>query len=107
MSDLWVCSRWNTEPKDSEKHKVRDVNKSFYQVLDAIDDYLPYLPKSDYIPCPAPEQWEPVEVTVGSLDVRTGIQHILCHYPQDPIGYVQFSDKGYRVVSLVVERRTR
>jgi len=61
----WVCSKWNTEPKDGEKWEVIDEAAYEYEVafrlyaehLDA-DHY--FLPKSDYVECAAPEVWRDV-----------------------------------------------
>lgn len=66
--------------------------------------YRHFIPKSEYIPCPAPEQWERVEVSLDSRSKnRTAV--LLSpglHLP--PIAEIYCAD-GYRVRSLVVERR--
>lgn len=108
MSEQWVCSRWNTQPKDSEKWLV--TGETFYEWL--INPRVEhcsshFVPKSDYIPCQAPEQWEPVEVRMIGCNSGDGI---LIVSPCDDkvggvIGTINFHSPGYRVRSLVVERR--
>jgi len=64
----WVCSKWNTNPKDEEKWEVLDIHH--FQTDDtwrvankyhSHDGAYLYLPKSDYVETAAPERW--VDVT--------------------------------------------
>lgn len=104
---IWVCSKWNTEPKDSEKRQVRDVNESYYQAVKSVDGYIPYFLKSDYIPCAPPEQWERVEAEVEQETHRDGSRCVRVDgkYVGKYVGRINLVP-NYRVVSLVVERRT-
>ena len=69
----WVCSKWNTEPKDSEKWEVLSENKHEYVVRAkdgnvVLNEYV--IPKRDYVECPGPEVWRDVtdrlQVTDGN-----------------------------------------
>lgn len=104
MSNLWVCSKWNTEPKNEEKWCVLSDLGTYWQVKAKISTEETWdLPKCDYRPCPAPEQWERVdELKLGNPDGR----HV--HFYDGKgnfIGDVEFQHSDYRVRSLVVERR--
>lgn len=110
MSDLWVCSRWNTEPKDEEKHKVIVIGPC-YESLEKYDGYHYYFPVDEYVPCPAPEQWERVEVKLKWIAVPemkakgAFIGEAVNTGAEIMAGQMRFYYDGYRVVSLVVERR--
>jgi len=66
----WVCSRWNTEPKDSEKWEVRHEIANYWAVKNRLDCGTDvWLPKSNYVECAAPERW--VDVT-DKLSITDG-----------------------------------
>ena len=64
---MWVCSKWNENPKDEEKWEVLPHDSAMYwRVKNRFDDngLGVWLQKSDYRPCDPPqppERW--VEVT--------------------------------------------
>lgn len=60
MSTQYVRSKWNPQAKDEEKLKVRDVNEHYYQCVDNIHGYIPYLLKAHYVPCEAQVVWRDV-----------------------------------------------
>lgn len=105
MSDLWVCSKFieGREPKDEEKFRVLTDTQHYYDV--EINETRVCLLKLHYIPCPAPEQWEPVEVRLKKTSAMDW--DIELAENGKPIGDVAFNidADGYRVKSLVVERR--
>lgn len=62
-----------------------------------------WLPKSEYIPCEPPEQWDEMPVTLFAL---SAIEHwVQMQDRTRTIGKVWFFSEGYRVKSLVVEKR--
>lgn len=100
---IWVCSRWNTAPKDGEKYEVNDCHSEFYSTVKEYGGgYSCRLPKSDYVPCPAPEQWEHIQTHSYQSGDTQSVRVV--HHGDKQIGMIEMKD-GYRVVSLVVERR--
>lgn len=72
---LWVCSKWNERPTNSEKWEVLSEHDHGYKVVVPKPLALgteSWFPKSDYRPCDPPkppERWEDVtaECTIHEL----------------------------------------
>ncbi|MDE2099278.1 MAG: hypothetical protein KGL39_18640 [Patescibacteria group bacterium] len=98
---LWVRSKWNPQATDKEKWLVAKDFPDAYVVPSKNNGASLHLPKSDYVPCEAPVQYEKLEV---KLDEHCPRKIYIVH-KHESIGHIEFPFDGYRVVSLVVERR--
>jgi len=103
MSEQWVCSKFDKD--QTEKWKVLIEFEWEYRVQAKRASYEWYtLPKSDYIPCPPPEQWEQVQSLIVDGQGDVSVPGFVSDGITRKIGRVLLQD-GYRVVSLVVKRR--
>ena len=88
-----------------EKWKVINTRESAWLVQSPKNEQVNWdLPKSEYIPCEPPEQWEEVAVTIRE---EPGHSYCLEAISADgkTVASVRVLGNGYRVTSLVVERR--
>lgn len=89
----WIGNKWEVTREYGHAYKVTPSDPDV--------EYL-WLPKSEYIPCHPPEQWEEVAVTVQPVLTD---RYLIKTSDGEAIGNVGFDDRIYRVRSLVVERR--
>ncbi|MDH4186817.1 MAG: hypothetical protein OEV08_07460 [Nitrospira sp.] len=103
MSEQWVCSKFDKDQTEKWKVLREDECKYRVQAKRASHEWHD-LPKSVYIPCPAPEQWAQVQSLIVDGQGDVSVPGFVSDGITRKIGRVLLQD-GYRVLSLVVERR--
>jgi hypothetical protein len=82
-------------------------SEAHWQVHAREDRQYHLLPRSEYILCPLPKRWERVEVTVSSVIDQGSYREQPLYHEGAYIGLIKLDVRGYRVTSMVAERRTQ